>query len=77
MNGLRRCGIYTPATKKNKIIPFAATWIQPGILILSKVKSEREIPIPYDITYMWNVKYGTNEPICKTETDSQMQRTDL
>ena len=23
----------------------------------------------YDITYMWNLKYGTNDPICKTETD--------
>jgi len=26
--------------------------------------------MPYGIT-MWNLKYGTNEPICKTETDSQ------
>ena len=26
---------------------------------------------------MWNLKYGTNELIYKTETDSQTQRTDL
>ena len=26
---------------------------------------------------MWNLKYGTNEPFYKTETDSQTQRTDL
>ena len=26
---------------------------------------------------MWNLKYGTNEPIYKTETDSQTKRTDL
>ena len=26
-------------------------------------KSEREREISYDITYMWNLKYGTNEPI--------------
>ena len=26
---------------------------------------------------MWNLKYGTNEPMLKTETDSQIQRTDL
>ena len=38
-------------------------------------KSERQIP--YGITYMWNLKYGTNEPIYKTETDSQTQGTDL
>ena len=29
---------------------------------------EREGQIPYDITYMWNLKYGTNEPVYKTET---------
>ena len=34
-------------------------------------KSERERQIPYDITYMWNLKYDTNEPIYETETDSQ------
>ena len=41
-------------------------------IILSEVKSERERQIPYDITYMWNLKYGTNEPIHETETDSQI-----
>ena len=32
-------------------------------------KSERERQIPYDITYTWNLKHGTNDPIYKTETD--------
>ena len=32
-------------------------------------KSERERQIPYHVTYMWNLKHGTNEPIDKTETD--------
>ena len=27
--------------------------------------------------YMWNLKYGTNKPIYKAETDSETQRTDL
>ena len=35
------------------------------------MKSERERQIPYDITFMWNLKYGTDEPIYRTETDSQ------
>ena len=26
---------------------------------------------------MWNLKYGTNEPVYKTETDSQTEKTDL
>ena len=34
-------------------------------------KSERERQIPYDTAYMWNLKYDTNEPVYKTETDPQ------
>ena len=52
---------------------FAATWMQLEILILSQARKRQ---IPYDITYMWNLKYGKNEPIYKTETDSQTWRTD-
>ena len=26
---------------------------------------------------MWNLKYGTNEPVCRIETYSQTWRTDL
>ena len=26
---------------------------------------------------MWNLKYGKKEPISETETDSQIQRTDM
>ena len=32
--------------------------------------SQREKQIPYDITYIWNLKYDTNKPIYKIETDS-------
>ena len=34
-------------------------------------KSEKERQIPYDITYMWNLKYDTNEFIYEIEMDSQ------
>ena len=34
-------------------------------------KSERERQITYDITYIWNLKYDTSEPIYETETDSK------
>ena len=40
-------------------------------------KSDRERQIWYDITYMWNLKYDTNELIYETEIDSQTWRTDL
>ena len=31
------------------------------------IKSERERQIPYDTPYMWNLKYGTNEPLCEID----------
>ena len=34
-------------------------------------KSEREKQILYDITYMWNLKYNTNEPIHGTDSRTQ------
>ena len=40
--------------------------------MLSEI-SQRQIL--YDITYMWNLKYNTNECICKMATDSQIQKT--
>ena len=53
--------------KKNEIVPFAAIWMDPEIIILSK--SEKQIS--YDITYMWNLIYDTNELNYKIEADSQ------
>ena len=44
-------------------MPFAATWMDLKIFILSEV---RERQILYDITYMWNLKNSTNELIYET-----------
>ena len=56
-------------------MPFAAIWMQLEIL-LSEV-SQKEKDIPYNITYMQNLKYVTKEPIQRTETDPQTWRTEL
>ena len=57
------------AIKENEIMPFAATWMDLEIIILSEV-SQTEKDKYHDITYMWNLKYDTNELIYKTEIDS-------
>ena len=36
-------------------------------------KSERERQVPYDITYMGNLKYCTSESIYKTETLTDLE----
>ena len=47
---------YYSAIKKNEIMPFAATWMDLEITILSK--SDRERQTSYDIAYMKNLKEG-------------------
>ena len=54
---------YYSAIKKNKIMPFAATWMELETLI--PVKYIRQIA--YDIIYIWYLIYGTNEPTYKKE----------
>ena len=45
---------YYSAIKKNEIMPFVATWMDLGIIILSEVnRTEKEKY--HDITYMWNL----------------------
>ena len=51
---------YYSAIKKNEIMPFAATWMDLEIIILSEVsQTDREIQMSYNITYIWNLKYDT------------------
>ena len=45
-----------------------ATWVKLEITISTKTNYT---------TYMWDLKYDTNNLICETETDSQTQRTDM
>ena len=62
---------YYSAIKKNEIMPFAATWKDLEMILLSEVSQTEEDKYHIiSLTYMWNLKYDTNELIYKTETDS-------
>ena len=56
--------------KNNEIVPFAATWMDLEIIILSEVsQTEKDI---YHITYICKLKYGTNKLNQELETNSQI-----
>ena len=52
-------------------MPFAATGMNYCTKGLTYYVNKSERQISHDITYMWNLKYDTNELIYETETDSQ------
>ena len=61
---------YYSAIEKNEIMPFAATWMDLGFIILSSLQQVRERQMLY-ITYLWNIINDTSEVIFRTEVDSQ------
>ena len=61
---------YYSAMKKNEIMPFAATWMDLEIILLSKL-SQKEKDKYHMISLLWNLKYDTNELIYETKTESQ------
>ena len=67
---------YYAAIKENKIIPCAGSWMELETLILSEV-SQKEKYRYHMISHIWNLIYGTNEPLCRKETNSWTWRTDL
>ena len=56
--------------KKNEIMPFAATWVNPENIILSKIR-QKEKDEYHMIKPVESKKNYTNELIYKIETDSQ------
>ena len=53
-------------------MPFAATWMNLEIIILSEVRKRQ---ISYDIAYMWNLKKNeTNELTYKTKKHKTQQK---
>ena len=55
--------------EENEITPFAATWMDLEIIILSEANQKEKGK--YHIIYIRNLKYYTNDLIHTKETDSQ------
>ena len=63
---------YDSAIKMNEILPFATAWMDLRGIMLSEISQLEKRKILYDFTYIYNLKNKIN----KTETDSEIQRTD-
>ena len=61
---------YYSTLKRNEIMPFAATWMDLEIIILSKVSHTDIILYHSSVEFFKN---DTNELIYKTETDSDIK----
>jgi len=60
---------YYSAIEKNRILPFAATWMNLEGIMLSEL-SQTERQILHGITYMWNPKIQQTSEYNKKEADS-------
>ena len=67
---------YYLAIKKSEIMPVAATQMQLEIIILTQLRLKEKYKY-HMISHMWNLKYDTDEPIYKTDTNSWTRRIDL
>ena len=56
---------YYLAIKKNEILPFATTWLDPEDIMLSEI-SQSERQIPYDFTHVWNLRKKPKKKTDKT-----------
>ena len=55
---------YYSAIRKNKIMPFAATWMELETLILSEVSQKEKYHM---ISHIWNLIYGTEKSFHRKE----------
>ena len=65
---------YYSAIKKNEIMPFAATWMDLEMIILSEVRQKDKYHL---ISPICGILNDANELIQKTERDSQTSKTNL
>ena len=63
---------YYSATTRNKIVPFAETWMDQEFVIESEVSQKKKNKY-CTLTHIYGIwKNGTYEPICRTRIETQM-----
>ena len=68
---------YYSDIKRNEIMPFSEMQVDLETVIQSEISQKEKKHILYNIIYIWNERYGTDELICKAEIETQMQRTNI
>ena len=61
---------YYSAIERNEIVKFATTRMKLECIMLSKM-SQAKRQVPYDFTYMWNLKSKTDEHIERVKNDRE------
>ena len=62
---------YYSALKKNKIMPFAAPWMDIDIVILSELRQRRT---NNDILYMWSLKRNDKNELAQQKGTHQLRK---
>ena len=68
---------YHSAIKNNSFESVVMRWMKLEPIIQSKVSQKDKDQYSIYSAYIWNLKYGNDNPICKTEKETQMYRTDF
>ena len=59
---------------KEKLMPFAATWMELEILTLSEVNQKETGKYHTIPLFLWNLKYGTDHPIKKKKKEQNQNQ---
>ena len=67
---------YSP-TRRNKIAPFAETWIDLEIVIKIEISQKEKNKYHNNIAYTWNLEKWYKRTNLKAGTETQVERTNL
>ena len=63
---------YYSATKKNEILPYATTWMEPESVMLTEIRKK---PMSYNFTHLWDLRNQTNKQRAKMRQSQSKKQT--